>query len=75
MRRRGALRGTAGLAAGANSLPHLRAMDRDVGRSLESQPHAIVLDLENRDLEQLLKAASASDDDRLKALPRQDQHG
>jgi hypothetical protein len=50
-------------AAGADALPHLPSMDGDAGIGLEPQTHAIVLDLEDRDLEQLLEGTRTSHHD------------
>jgi hypothetical protein len=63
-----------GLGVRVDSLPNFQAMDRNVGRDLESQADLIALDRENCDFEQSLEAVSSSDHNRFMTFSRQDQH-
>jgi hypothetical protein len=46
-----------------DSLPHLPAVDPNILISLKSEQHLVALDVENRDLENILQVAAVPDDD------------
>jgi hypothetical protein len=55
------IRSSIGAPAGADSFPHLQAVDRNVGIGLKAQPDALANDLEDRDAENALDAIGPTD--------------
>jgi hypothetical protein len=58
-----------GREAATDSFPHLPAMDGNGGFGLEAEFHVPAVNLQNRDLEQLLDTVSRADHNRLPASP------
>jgi len=74
-RRRGVLQRTVWLAAGADLLPDLPAMDGNGRIDLEAESHAAAPEFKYRDFEQALEAGSPTDHNGFQSFSRQDQHG